>query len=204
MFIGRAWLQSRRDPQAQNWCCLYMPRRGVSHIRIGYAWVMLTISFACLTSDWLTCLSSDWLTCLSSDWLALKTSSWQKKNFTAYVFVMASGSQHHPAKAHVASHKALWNQALDKVFSFWLAFLFCVLSYICYQIWFSIKLQPHGQSLGTSIWNSIPNASHFSSWFSEGNTSPLTISNAYKGMAGKNSYTILSYAKPLAIDPCQS
>ena len=59
----------------------------MSHTRIGYAWVMLTTSFACLTSDWLTCLSSDWLTCLSSDWLTclssdwliLKTSSWQKK-----------------------------------------------------------------------------------------------------------------------------
>ena len=23
--------------QAQNWCCLYRPRRGVSHTRIGYA-----------------------------------------------------------------------------------------------------------------------------------------------------------------------
>ena len=60
-----------KRPQAQNWCCLYRPRRGVSHTWIGYAWVMLTISFACLSSDWLTCLSSDWLT--------LKTSSWQKK-----------------------------------------------------------------------------------------------------------------------------
>jgi hypothetical protein len=109
-----------KRPQAQNWCCLYRPRRGVSHTRIGYAWVMLTTSFACLTSDWLTCLSSDWLTslssdwltclssdwltCLSSDWLTLKTSFWQKKNFTAYVCVVASDSQHHPATAHVASH----------------------------------------------------------------------------------------------------
>jgi hypothetical protein len=106
-------------PQAQNWCCLYRPRRGVSHTRIGYAWVMLTTSFACLTSDWLTCLSSDWLTSLSSDWLTclssdwltyissdwliLKTSSWQK-NFTVYVCVVASSSQHRPAMAHVASH----------------------------------------------------------------------------------------------------
>ena len=49
-------------------------------------------------------LSSDWLTCLSSDWLILKTSSWQK-NFTAYVCMVASGSQRHPARAHVASHK---------------------------------------------------------------------------------------------------
>jgi hypothetical protein len=101
-----------KRPQAQNWCCLYRPRSGVSHTQIGYVWVMLTTSFACLTSDWLTslssdwlaclssdwltCLSSDWLTCLSSDWLILKTSSWQK-NFTAYVCVLASGSQHHPA-----------------------------------------------------------------------------------------------------------
>jgi hypothetical protein len=46
----------------------------VSHTRIGYAWVMLTTSFACLISDWLTCLSSDWLTCLSSDWLILVNS----------------------------------------------------------------------------------------------------------------------------------
>ena len=101
-----------KSPQAQNWCCLYRPRRGVSHTWIGYAWVMLITSFACLSSDWLTslssdwltCLSSDWLTCLSSDWLILKTSSWQK-NFTAYVCVVANGSQRHPATAHVASHK---------------------------------------------------------------------------------------------------
>jgi hypothetical protein len=92
-----------KRPQAQNWCCLYRPRRGMSHTRIGYAWVMLTTSFACLTSDWLTCLSSDWLTSLSSDWLILKTSSWQK-NFTVYVCVVTSGSQCHPAMAHVASH----------------------------------------------------------------------------------------------------
>jgi hypothetical protein len=37
-----------KRPQAQNWCCLYRPRRGVSHTRIGYAWAMLTTSFACL------------------------------------------------------------------------------------------------------------------------------------------------------------
>jgi hypothetical protein len=67
----------------------------------------------CLSSDWLTCLSSDWLTCLSSDWLILKTSSWQK-NFTAYVFVVASGNQCHPAMAHVASHTySLYNFFLN-------------------------------------------------------------------------------------------
>ena len=83
----------------------------MSHTRIGYAWVMRTTSFASLTSDWLTCLSSDWLTSLSSDWLnslssdwlIIKTSSWQK-NFTAYVCMVASGNQRHPATAHVASH----------------------------------------------------------------------------------------------------
>jgi hypothetical protein len=37
-----------KRPQAQNWCCLYRPRRGVSHTQIGYAWVMLTTSFICL------------------------------------------------------------------------------------------------------------------------------------------------------------
>jgi hypothetical protein len=26
-----------KRPRAQNWCCLYRPRRGMSHIRIGYA-----------------------------------------------------------------------------------------------------------------------------------------------------------------------
>jgi hypothetical protein len=73
-------------PQAQNWCCLYRPRRGVSHTRIGYAWVMLTTSFACLTSDWLTCLSSDWL--------ILKTSSWQKTLLPMYAWwpVVASAT----------------------------------------------------------------------------------------------------------------
>jgi hypothetical protein len=88
-----------KRPQAQNWCCLYRPRRGVSHTWIGYAYHLICMP----TSDWLTCLSSDWLTCLSSDWLILKTSSW-RKNFTAYVCMVASGSQHHPATAHVASH----------------------------------------------------------------------------------------------------
>ena len=93
-----------KRPRAQNWCCLYRPRRGVSHTQIGYAWVMLTTSFACLTSDWLTCLSSDWL--------ILKTSSWQKTLLHMYTLgvypnlcVVARSSQHHPAMAHVASHR---------------------------------------------------------------------------------------------------
>ncbi|EDL09109.1 abhydrolase domain containing 5, isoform CRA_a [Mus musculus] len=35
-----------KRPQAQNWCCLYRPRRGMTHTRIGCAWVMLITSFA--------------------------------------------------------------------------------------------------------------------------------------------------------------
>jgi hypothetical protein len=26
-----------KRPRAQNWCCFYRPRRGVSHTQIGYA-----------------------------------------------------------------------------------------------------------------------------------------------------------------------
>jgi hypothetical protein len=120
--LGELDCRGKETPQAQNWCCLYRPRRGVSHTRIGYAWVMLTISFACLTSDWLTCLSSDWLTCLSSDWLTFlssdwlifKTSSWQK-NFTAYICVVASVSQRHPATSNVASHNSISYVMLSNV-----------------------------------------------------------------------------------------
>jgi hypothetical protein len=44
-----------KRPRAQNWCCFYRPRRGVSHTRIGYA---LRSSFACSSSDWLLSLST--------------------------------------------------------------------------------------------------------------------------------------------------
>jgi hypothetical protein len=70
---------------------------------MGYAYHLICMP----TSDWLTSLSSDWLTSLSFDWLILVNSQnliLAKKNFTAYVCVVASGSQHHPAMAHVASH----------------------------------------------------------------------------------------------------
>jgi hypothetical protein len=122
--LGELDCRGEETPQAQNWCCLYRPRRGVSHTRIGYAWVIYHLIcmptsdwltclssdwLTCLSSDWLTCLSSDWLTCLSSDWLISKTLTWQKKNFTAYECVVASGSQRHPETAHVASH----SQPLD-------------------------------------------------------------------------------------------
>jgi hypothetical protein len=83
-----------KRPRAQNWCCFYRPRSGVSHTRIGYALSLICMfliwlatlsqyltephyhtSFACLTSDW---LYSQYLTephyhtsfaCLTSDWL---------------------------------------------------------------------------------------------------------------------------------------
>ena len=66
-FIGRAWLQRWKRSEPQNWCCLYRPRRGMSHTRL----VMLSVphlhvhtrlvyafstSFTCLiyisTHDW--------------------------------------------------------------------------------------------------------------------------------------------------------
>ena len=58
--------------RAQNWCCFYRPRRGVSHTRIGYA-----LSLICMFLIWLATLSQ-YLTephyhtsfaCLTSDWL---------------------------------------------------------------------------------------------------------------------------------------
>ena len=85
-------MQRRKAPE---------PRTGAAYIGLGEACltprlVMLTISFACLTSDW----------------LILKTSSWQKTLLHMYTLgvypnlcVVARSSQHHPAMAHVASHR---------------------------------------------------------------------------------------------------
>jgi hypothetical protein len=53
------------------------------------------------TSDWLTSFSSDWLILVNSQNLILAKK--KKKNFTAYVCVVASGSQRLPATTHVAS-----------------------------------------------------------------------------------------------------
>jgi hypothetical protein len=66
-----------KRPRAQNWCCFYRTRRGVSHTWIGYALRLICMfliwlatlsqyltephyhtSFACLTSDWLFSLST--------------------------------------------------------------------------------------------------------------------------------------------------
>jgi hypothetical protein len=61
-----------KRPRAQNWCCFYRPRRGVSHTQIGYA-----LSLICMFLIWLATLSQ-YLTephyhtsfaCLTSDWL---------------------------------------------------------------------------------------------------------------------------------------
>jgi hypothetical protein len=71
-----------KRPWAQNWCCLYRPRRGGSHTRIGYALSLICMfliwlatlsvyltephyhtSFACLTSDWLYSQSPGVLSC---------------------------------------------------------------------------------------------------------------------------------------------
>jgi hypothetical protein len=49
-----------KRPRAQNWCCLYRPRRGVSHTRIGYA-----LSLLCMFLIWLATLSLSLSLCTS-------------------------------------------------------------------------------------------------------------------------------------------
>jgi hypothetical protein len=84
--------------RAQNWCCLYRPRRACLTPRL----VMHYVSFACSSSDWLLSLSL-YLTephyhtsfaCLTSDWLYFQSliimpgpGSVFAKNFTAYVHI---------------------------------------------------------------------------------------------------------------------
>jgi hypothetical protein len=63
-----------KRPQAQNWCCLCRPRRGMSHTRIGYA-----LSLICMFLIWLATLSLSvphraslsYLICMSHIWLAI-------------------------------------------------------------------------------------------------------------------------------------
>jgi hypothetical protein len=108
------------ETPAQNWCCLYRPRRGVSHTRLGYT------SFACSSSDWLLSLSTSQnliiiphlhVSHLIGYTLKISLScpgqavSWQKALLHMYtlvvcpnLFVVASNSQRHSATAHVASH----------------------------------------------------------------------------------------------------
>jgi hypothetical protein len=63
-----------KRPRAQNWCCLYRPRRGVSHTRIGYALCLI-----CTFLIWLATLSLSvphraslsYLICMSHIWLVI-------------------------------------------------------------------------------------------------------------------------------------
>jgi hypothetical protein len=72
-----------KRPQAQNWCCLYRPRRGVSHTRIGYALYLI-----CMSHIWLVILSKPHyhararqclgkkLYCICTHWLFVQTYVW--------------------------------------------------------------------------------------------------------------------------------
>ena len=118
-----------KRPQAQNWCCLYRPRRGVSHTWIGYAF---TTSFTCLHPiDYALRTSQNLiniphlhiytrlvilsvphrtsLTCLG------QAVTWQKTLLHMYTLVVypnlcvvSSGSQRHLVMAYVASHNHVW------------------------------------------------------------------------------------------------
>jgi hypothetical protein len=111
-FIGRAWLQRRRDPK---------PRTGAAYTGLGEACLTprLVVLGLCLPPHlhayiwlvnfsliWLVNFSLIWLVNLSLIWLVNFQNLILAKNFTAYVCMVASGSQHHPATAHVASHTA--------------------------------------------------------------------------------------------------
>jgi hypothetical protein len=115
-----------KRPRAQNWCCFYRPRRGVSHTRIGYA-----LSLICMFLIWLVTLlvpyrtSLSYLICMSHIRLVtllvpyrtslscLGQAVFLQKTFLhmytlvvcPILCVVASSSQCHSATAHVASHK---------------------------------------------------------------------------------------------------
>jgi hypothetical protein len=99
-FIGRAWLQRRKDPEPQDWRCLYRPRRGVS------------------TPDWLCfqyLIYMPWARLSVPHLHALgQAVTWQKTLLhmrtlvvSPNLWVVASGSWRHPAMAYVASHNLL-------------------------------------------------------------------------------------------------
>ena len=131
MFIGRAWLQRRRDPE---------PRTGAAYIGLGEACltprlVMHYTSFACSSSDWLFSLSTSpniinipHLRVSHLIGYTLKTSlsclgqavSWQKTLLHMYTLVVcpnlcvvSSSSLRHPATTHVASHTNQSDQIRD-------------------------------------------------------------------------------------------
>jgi hypothetical protein len=121
-FIGRAWLQRRKDPE---------PRTGAAYIGLGEACltpglVMHYASFACSSSDWLLslCTSQNLIiiphlhvshligytlkASLSSPGQAVSLQKTLLHMYTLVVCpnlcVVASSSQCHSATAHVASH----------------------------------------------------------------------------------------------------
>jgi hypothetical protein len=104
--LGELDCRGEETPSPELVLLIYALERRVSHpgwLCMSYAYHLICMH----TSDLLTSLSSDWLTSLSSDWLILVNSQnliLAKKNFTAYVCMVASSSQRHPATAHVASH----------------------------------------------------------------------------------------------------
>jgi hypothetical protein len=121
-------------PRAQNWCCLYRPRRGMPHTGL----VMHSTSFACLTSDWLYSLSTSQnlitiphlhvshpigYTLSTSQNLIIMPglgSDLTKTLLHMYTLVvypnlcvLASGSQHHLVMSYVASHR-IANKQINK------------------------------------------------------------------------------------------
>jgi hypothetical protein len=123
--LGELDCRGKKDPE---------PRTGAAYIGLGEACltpglVMLSTSFACPTSNWLYSLSTSQnlinIPHLHVSHLigyTLKTSlsclgqvvSWQETLLHMYTLVVcpnlcvvASGSQRHPAMAHVASHSYL-------------------------------------------------------------------------------------------------
>jgi hypothetical protein len=112
LFLYWESLIAEAKPQAQHWCCLYRPRRGVSHTRIGYAFYLI-----CMPHTWLVILSVPHRTSLSCPGQAV---SWQKTLLHMYtlvvyptVCVVASGSQRHLVMAYVASHRSCYLSSLE-------------------------------------------------------------------------------------------
>ena len=89
-----------KRPRAQNWCCLYRPRRGMPHTLIGYA-----LSLICMFLIWLATLKAS----LSCPGQAVSLQKTLLHMYTLVVCpilcVVASSSQCHSATAHVASHR---------------------------------------------------------------------------------------------------
>jgi hypothetical protein len=136
-FIGRAWLQRRKDPE---------PRTGAAFIGLGEACLTLGLvmhyaSFACSSSDWLSLsvphrASLSYLICMSHIWLVTLSQYLTEPHYHArarqclckktllhmYTLVVcpnlcmvASSSQCHSATAHVTSHTVETSQEFKMV-----------------------------------------------------------------------------------------